>query len=126
MNESEYQDLVLDLQSFNPSRASVAIREQEGKVVPDALFLARRNDVYLGYTCLNVAESDQELLIHGWTGVRPEYRGKGLATALKLWAATYAKQQGYERIVTSPRRTNAASLRANAKVGFRPKHEPAT
>ena len=87
---------------------------------PEALFLARAGDRYLGYTCLNVRESDGDTLIQGWTGVRPEERGQGLATALKLRAAAYAKSCGYRRLVTAPRRTNAASLRANEKVGFRP------
>jgi RimJ/RimL family protein N-acetyltransferase len=93
------------------------------KVVPEALFIARSGERYLGYTCLNMLESDGETLVHGWTGVRPEARGRGVATALKLVAAAYAKTQGYHRIVTAPRRTNAASLRANAKAGFRPRSE---
>jgi GNAT superfamily N-acetyltransferase len=90
------------------------------KVVPEALFIARRQNLYAGYTCLNVAESDNDTLSQSWTGVHPEFRGKGLATALKLHAAAYAKQRGYRRLVTSIRRTNSASLRANLKVGFQP------
>jgi RimJ/RimL family protein N-acetyltransferase len=90
------------------------------KVAPEALFLARRGERYLGYTCVNVLESDGETLLQGWTGVRPEERARGLATALKLRAAAYAQTLGYRRIVTAPRRSNAASLRANEKVGFRP------
>jgi RimJ/RimL family protein N-acetyltransferase len=89
------------------------------RVAPEALFVARAGERYLGYTCLNVRESDGETLVQGWTGVRPEARGRGLATALKLVGAAYAKARGYRRLVTAPRRTNAASLRTNAKVGFR-------
>jgi GNAT superfamily N-acetyltransferase len=95
------------------------------KIDPEALFLACTGDGarYLGYACLNVLESDREALVHGWTGVRPEARGQGLATALKLHAAAWAKVRGYRWIHTAPRRTNAASLRANAKVGYRPVSE---
>ena len=168
MTESKSQDLELDLESFDPSRAAIATQDQEArgfafstlaeeqerrpadwltkftdlenatrahidaprspeqmierldflKVVPEALFIVRRGNSYVGYTCLNVAESDAHTLIHGWTGVRPEHRRKGLATALKLRAAAYAKARGYRRIVTSPRRNNPASLGANAKVGY--------
>jgi len=86
------------------------------KVAPEALFIARSGDRYLGYTCLNVLESDRETLVQGWTGVRPEARRQGLATALKLVGAAYAKATGYRRIVTAPRQTNVSSLRTNEKV----------
>jgi GNAT superfamily N-acetyltransferase len=89
------------------------------KVVPDALFLAKLKECYLGYTCLNVAESDLDCLIQGWTGVRPEYRRQGIGTALKMLSIIYAKQHGYKKIVTTPRFTNTASVRMSQKVGFR-------
>jgi GNAT superfamily N-acetyltransferase len=89
------------------------------KVVPEALFIAKLDGRYVGYTCLNVAESTMDCLIQGWTGVRPEYRRQGIATALKMLAALYARRQGYEKIVTTPRFTNTASVRTNLKVGFR-------
>ena len=89
------------------------------KVVPDALFLAKFKDCYIGYTCLNVAESDSDCLIQGWTGVRPEYRRQGVGTALKMHGIIYAKQCGYKKIVATPRFTNMASVRMNEKVGFR-------
>jgi len=38
---------------------------------PKALFIARLADRYVGYTCLNVLESDGEILTQGWTDVRP-------------------------------------------------------
>lgn len=91
------------------------------KVDPTALFIARLAERYVGYTCLNMLESDGEILTQGWTGVRPEFGRQGLATALKLVGAAYAKAQGYRQIVTAPRLTNLASLRANARVGFRPR-----
>jgi RimJ/RimL family protein N-acetyltransferase len=89
------------------------------KVVPEALFLAKLGERYIGYTCLNVAESTQDCLIQGWTGVRPEHRRQGIATALKMIAAAYAKERGYEKIVTTPRFNNTASVRMSRKVGFR-------
>jgi GNAT superfamily N-acetyltransferase len=89
------------------------------KVVPEALFIAKLDGRYVGYTCLNVAESTKDCLIQGWTGVRPEYRRQGIATALKMVAALYARRQGYEKIVTTPRFTNTASVRTSLRVGFR-------
>jgi len=52
-----------------------------------------------------------------------QLRRQGLATALTLVAAGYAKAQGYRQIVTAPRRTNVASRGANARVGFRPRED---
>jgi GNAT superfamily N-acetyltransferase len=92
------------------------------EVDPTAVFIARLGEWYLGYTCLNVLESDGEILTQGWTGVRPQWRRQGLATALKLVGAAYAQARGYRQIVTAPRRTNLASVRANARVGFRPRN----
>ena len=105
-----------------PRRTPEAMRDRLAflRVTPEALFVARVGERYLGYTCLNIPESTGGTMLQSWTGVRPEARQRGLATTLKLLAAAYAKSRGYERLVTSPRRTNAASLRANEKVGFRP------
>jgi len=106
----------------HPPRTPEAMRERLAflRIAPEALFVAREGERYAGYTCLNVLDSDDRTVMQSWTGVRPEARRRGLATALKLLGAAYAKARGYERILTSPRRTNAASLRANEKVGFRP------
>ena len=96
------------------------------KVVPEALFIAKVEGCYLGYTCLNVAKSDKSCLIQGWTGVRPDYRRRGIATSLKMLGIIYAKEHGYEKIVTSPRKTNTASVRMSLKVGFRQLAEAGT
>jgi GNAT superfamily N-acetyltransferase len=91
-------------------------------VVPDALFIALSSDRYVGYTLLNppVDGEDPHALRQGWTGVRPEFRHQGIATALKAHGIAYARAHGYTQIVTEPRTTNAASLGMSAKVGFRP------
>lgn len=93
------------------------------KIEPESLFLAVDGDLYVGYTCLNTAESERDALVQGWTGVRPGYRRRGIATALKLLGIAYARERGYRRIVTSPRVANTASLRMSLKVGFRPVDE---
>ena len=51
------------------------------------------------------------------TGVRPEYRRLGVATALKMLANRYASQHGYEAIYT--RTANPAMLALNEKLGVR-------
>jgi L-amino acid N-acyltransferase YncA len=52
------------------------------------------------------------------TGVRPECRRQGIATALKARGITYARQVGARIIVTRIHPTNEASLAMNRKMGF--------
>ena len=54
------------------------------------------------------------------TGLLPEYRGKGLGTRIKAWQIEYAKQNGFRRIVTNCRASNAAMISINKKFGFQP------
>jgi RimJ/RimL family protein N-acetyltransferase len=89
---------------------------------PAALFVARSGSRYVGYTLLNppVAGEDPHVLRQGWTGVRPEFRRQGIATALKALGIAYARAHGYASMVTEPRTTNAASIAMSTRVGFRP------
>jgi GNAT superfamily N-acetyltransferase len=52
--------------------------------------------------------------------VTPEFRRRGIGTALKLQGILYARRRGFGRSVTAPRITNQASLGMNLKVGLRP------
>lgn len=87
---------------------------------PDACFLALHRDDWIGYTLLDPRLSEGGRLEQGWTGVRPEHRRRGIATALKVLGIEYARTQGYEVIVTAFRRLNMASLGLSTKVGFVP------
>jgi len=55
----------------------------------------------------------------GLTGVRREYRRKGIATALKHTGLIWAKNQGYEWIRTDNVDTNTGMLSINIRVGFK-------
>jgi GNAT superfamily N-acetyltransferase len=52
----------------------------------------------------------------GPTAVRPEYRGRGVATALKVLALTHARQQGWQ--TASARSASPVMIRVNEKPGF--------
>ncbi|MHA2105236.1 MAG: GNAT family N-acetyltransferase [Candidatus Hodarchaeales archaeon] len=54
-----------------------------------------------------------------FTGVRREYRNKGVATALKIKLAEYLKNSGYKILRTKNRSTNYAILETNRKLGFK-------
>jgi len=52
------------------------------------------------------------------TGLLPQYRGQGLGHRIKAWQIEYAKQNGFRRIVTNCRESNAAMISINKKSGF--------
>ena len=96
------------------------------RIDPPWCFLARLGDRYVGYTVLDTATADGSSIAQSWTGVRPQYRRRGIATALKEVARRAAADSGYGRIRTVVRSTNVAALALNAKLGFRPRIERET
>jgi RimJ/RimL family protein N-acetyltransferase len=58
------------------------------------------------------------VLYQGITGPRREYRGRGLARALKLRTIEYARAQGKREIRTWNDTLNAPMLAINVKLGF--------
>ncbi len=54
------------------------------------------------------------------TGVLPAYRGRKIATSLKVLAARYARQNGALSILTDSNLRNAPILAINRKMGYKP------
>ncbi len=52
------------------------------------------------------------------TGILPQFRGKGLGALLKAWQLSYARNHGFNRIVTNTRKSNQAMIGLNRKFGF--------
>jgi len=78
---------------------------QEHRVGIEQCFLAACGDRYVGFTgALG-------------TAVHPAFRGRGIATALKLRAIMSARDHGIPTLDTST--GNPAMLRANERLGFR-------
>jgi len=84
----------------------------------DAFFLARDGDRYVGVSNLYVHQREPDVLNQGLTGVRPEYRGRGIAMALKLQTIRYAREHGYREIRTGNDSRNQPMLRINTALGF--------
>lgn len=84
-----------------------ARRLQEADPLPDALYIARCGEEYVGYSGMFALG----------TAVHPAYRGRGLATALKVRTIEYAKRLGYESAITCT--ANPAMLAINEKLGYR-------
>lgn len=73
---------------------------------------------YIGLTSL-WGELSSNRLYTGMTGVKRAYRRKGIATALKLRAISYAQAHGTRLLMTSNNSENPMYL-LNLKLGFQP------
>lgn len=86
--------------------------------LPDAFFLAKDGDAYVGQSDLQRSGAMPDELFTGFTGVLREYRGRGIAFALKLRAMEYAKLHRYRQVRTWNNTLNAPMLGINVKLGF--------
>ena len=85
----------------------------------DAYFLARDGDRFVGLSNMSRNEGQPGVIFQGFTGVIREYRGKGVAMALKLQTVKYAREHGYREIRTGNNTRNRPMLRINEAMGFR-------
>lgn len=86
--------------------------------LPDGFFIMVKDGEYVGLSNLIKWESDP-LWTTGLTGVRRDYRKKGIALALKICAIRYARERGVPEIKTWNASYNQAMLSLNQKLGFR-------
>lgn len=86
--------------------------------LPDAYFLAKVGEMYVGESILKRSASDPTWLHQELTGVVSAFRGLGIATALKLKTVDYAQRRGYGVIQTRNSDRNTPMLAINAKLGF--------
>lgn len=100
-----------------PTEADVRRMFDSLGTTPETIFLAKDGDLFIGYTALGPDHHDPDVIGTGPTAVRPEYRGRGVATALKVLALIHAQQQGWRTAVT--RSASPAMIRVNEKLGFR-------
>jgi GNAT superfamily N-acetyltransferase len=86
--------------------------------LPDAFFLAKQGDAYVGVSDMHIHKGQDGVLFQGFTGVLREYRGKGIAMALKMQTVKYARDRGYREIRTGNNTRNRPMLRINEAMGF--------
>ena len=100
-----------------PSKEVWANRFDDPNYLPDGNFVAVDNGQYIGISALWGSQSNQELFV-GTTGVLSSYRGRGIATALKVKATTWAKERGAPVIRTWNEVNNNGMLGINFRLGF--------
>jgi mycothiol synthase len=83
--------------------------------LPDACFIALKDAEFIGYSNLLAGEDGYST---DMTGVLQPYRGKGVATLLKLRGIRYAQEHGKSKLWVVNDSVNAAMLGLNAKLGF--------
>jgi len=85
---------------------------------PEAVFLARAGDEYVAMTTLTHLPAEPGVLMVGFTGTLPDYRGRGLATELKRRAMEFARASGFRYLKTFNDSENPAIWAINRKLGF--------
>ncbi len=98
-----------------------ATRLDSPDVLPSAHFLALDEERIVGVSRLRRDSRHADVLYQELTGTHPEYRGRGIAQALKLRTIQFARDNGYRRIRTSNDSTNAPMLHINDAIGFQRK-----
>ncbi len=83
----------------------------------DAFFVAAVDGAYAGLSALHKAAAGDGLE-QGLTGVRRPFRGRGVATALKLKTIAYARAYGAREIRTYNEINNAPIVAINEKLDF--------
>jgi mycothiol synthase len=113
--DSEYMPVSFEEFCFNNFDGDSAL--------PDGVTIAVQHGRYIGLNILYL-DSSREVLHNGLTGVHSEFRGLGLALALKLEGIRYGLRYGFRGITSFNASTNTAILRLNEKLGF--ERSPAT
>ena len=85
-------------------------------VLKDAFFIAVVGETFIGMSSLWNFGSYLET---EFTGVLPEYRGRGVAALMKLLGVRYAEQRGFTQIRTTNDVSNEAMRKLNERLGFR-------
>jgi len=86
--------------------------------LPDAFFIVRDGARYVGLSYLHSDADTPGRLLQRITAISPEYRGRGIALALKLRTIEYAKRQNAHEISTAVESNNPSMLAINARLGF--------
>jgi len=85
---------------------------------PEATFLALAGGEVVAYAKLSLSRARPEVAMHDMTGVRREWRGRGIARALKAAEIAWAKEAGYERLETQNEERNEPIRRLNERFGY--------
>jgi GNAT superfamily N-acetyltransferase len=95
-----------------------AIELDTPDALPEANFLALASEQLVGVSRVMRDLQHPDVLRQSLTGVHPDFRGRGIAHALKLRTLEFARAHGYREIRTSNDSSNGPMLHINDAVGF--------
>jgi GNAT superfamily N-acetyltransferase len=114
------QDIPTDEPYTRPTLQSFIERELSGpRFYPEGWLFALDGDELVGMTNLWKNQARPDHLSTGMTGTRHDYRRQGIAVALKVKAAEFARQAGYAVIETDNAIINPM-YQINLQLGFQP------
>ena len=85
---------------------------------PEATFVALAGDQVVGYAKLALSSAREHVVMHDLTGVLRDWRGRGIAAALKRTQIAWAKQAGFAKLETSNELRNEPIRRLNERYGY--------
>lgn len=106
-----------------PTYAAFERSLKDPALLYDCFFLAKDGERYIGLSYAAKDPTDPGLLGHRFTGVHPEYRRRGIARALKVRVSRYAREHGFNRIVTATLKHNTGMRAVNEALGFTVRYE---
>jgi GNAT superfamily N-acetyltransferase len=121
------EKLIIDTNSDFPNEIPVGLRTvnsntswiKDQETLVDAFFIAKYRNDYIGYSHIGRLDGQTTHLIQGNTAVLREYRGRNVATGLKMKCIEYAKNNGFNVLYTANRNTNIPMWRVNQKLGWK-------
>ena len=102
----EFRTRDVDRESMPPGGFAVAIDAATDRVV--------------GYANLMLVPGNPQIAWHGMTAVGRDWRGRGIAAALKRATITWAVDHGLEALETANDTDNAPMRAVNQRLGYRP------
>lgn len=126
-NRRLYYDLDMETNLDIPGNEYKAIPYEEWESLvfkaqwyrPDGQIFAAQGDRWAGTTSVSIYPNTG-VAYNSFTGIRREFRGQGLAHALKLLSIRTAQKHGMTRIRTSNDSENGPMLAVNRKFGYVP------
>jgi mycothiol synthase len=86
---------------------------------PEASFVALADGDVIGVASLRLDAEHRGKAENGYTAVRREWRGRGVAAALKQTTLAWAASHGITQIQTWTQRGNDAMRALNERLGYR-------